>query len=168
MAMVGYAAPGASLATLIASFSGPRASLYLWSILDVIYETEQKLNSDSPAGDTAPEPVDLSQLQRDLRPSELFVEYVLDAPQSYALAVTHQTVHRYALPPKDELEREATRYRTEILQQRTDLALAEQLFNGLLGGMCALAAEPSVLSNSRFNPVRCCSSGFGSCGAITS
>jgi len=39
------------------------------------------------------------------------------------------------LPSKDELEREATRYRTEILQQRADLALAQRLFNNLLGGI---------------------------------
>ncbi len=83
-------------------------------ILDAIYETEQQLNAGSTAGETAPEPVDLGQLQGDLRPSELFVEYVLDGPQSYALAVTHRTVHRYTLPSKDELERQATRYRTEI------------------------------------------------------
>jgi CHAT domain-containing protein len=104
-------------------------------ILDAIYETEQQLNSASRFGDTAPDPVDLGRLQSDLRPSELFVEYVLDSPQSYALAVTHQTVHRYTLPSKDELEQEATRYRTEILQQRADLVLAQQLFNNLLGGI---------------------------------
>jgi CHAT domain-containing protein len=104
-------------------------------ILDSIYETEQQLNSSSTAGDSAPEPVELGQLQSDLRPSELFLEYVLDGPQSYALAVTHRTVRRYTLPSKDELEREATRYRTEILQQKTDLELAQQLFNNLLGGI---------------------------------
>ena len=93
-------------------------------ILDAIYETEQQLNTDSAAGEVAPEPVDLGQLQADLRPAELFVEYVLDSPQSYALAVTHQTVRRYTLPSKDVLEQEATQYRSELLQQRTDLALA--------------------------------------------
>lgn len=104
-------------------------------LLDAIYETEQELNNDSSAVDTAPQPVDLGQLQSDLRPTELFVEYVLDDPQSYALAVTHQTVHRYTLPSKDELEREATQYRAEILQQKEDLALAQRLFNNLLGGI---------------------------------
>jgi hypothetical protein len=90
-------------------------------ILEGIYETEQQLSTDSTSGDTAPEPVDIGQLQSDLRPSELFVEYVLDDPQSYVLAVTNRTVHRYTLLSKEELERDATRYRTEILQQKTDL-----------------------------------------------
>ena len=59
----------------------------------------------------------------------------MDNPHSYALALTHTTVHRYALPSKDELEQGASQYRSEILQQKTDLSLAQQLFNGLLGGI---------------------------------
>ncbi|HZY62820.1 CHAT domain-containing protein [Acidipila rosea] len=104
-------------------------------ILDAIYQVEQQLTPNSAEVDTAPEPVDLRQLQRDLRPSELFVEYVLDSPQSYALAVTHQTVHRYTLPSKDILGQQVMRYRSEILQQKNDQALAQQLFNALLGGI---------------------------------
>ena len=88
-----------------------------------------------PQEDKAPEPVDLRQLQRELRPSELLVEYVLDNPHSYALALTHNTVHRYTLASRDELEQAATQYRSEILKQKTDLPLAQQLFNGLLGSI---------------------------------
>jgi CHAT domain-containing protein len=104
-------------------------------ILDSIYDTELQLDTDSTAEDKAPEPVDLGQLQRELRPSELFVEYVLDNPHSYALVLTHNTVHRYTLLSRDELEQESTQYRSEILQQKTDFALAQQLFNELLGGI---------------------------------
>lgn len=39
------------------------------------------------------------------------------------------------MPSKDELEQGASNYRSEILQQKTDLSLAQQLFNGLLGGI---------------------------------
>lgn len=104
-------------------------------ILDSIYQTELQLDSDSTALNKPPEPVDLCRFQRELRPSELFVEYVLDNPHSYALALTHTTVHRYALPSKDELEQGASKYRSEILLQKTDSSLAQQLFNGLLGGI---------------------------------
>jgi CHAT domain-containing protein len=114
-------------------------------ILDAIYETEQQLSAGSTTGDTAPEPVDLRQLQGDLRPSELFVEYVLDGSQSYALAVTHRTVHRYTLPSKDELERETTRYRTEILQQKEDLSLGQKLFNNLLGEIQELKEKQTLI-----------------------
>jgi CHAT domain-containing protein len=104
-------------------------------ILDSIYETELQLDSDSTARDKAPAPVELRQLQRQLRSSELLVEYVLDNPHSYALALTYNTVHRYSLPSSDELEQATTQYRSEILKQKTDMALAQQLFNGLLGGI---------------------------------
>ena len=33
------------------------------------------------------------------------------------------------------LEQEATQYRSELMQQKTDLALGQQLFDGLLGGI---------------------------------
>jgi CHAT domain-containing protein len=102
-------------------------------ILDSIYDTELQLDSNSTAEDKPPEPVDMGQLQHELRPSELFIEYVLDNPHSYALAFTNTTVHRYTLPSMDELEQEASTYRSEILQQKTDLPLGQQLFNGLLG-----------------------------------
>ena len=114
-------------------------------LLDAIYQVEQQLTPDSAEVDTAPEPVDLWQLQRDLRPSELFVEYVLDSPHSYALAVTHQTAHRYTLPSKDILAQEVTRYRSEILQQKNDQALAQQLFNGLLGGIPELKDKQTLI-----------------------
>ena len=51
-------------------------------ILDSIYEAEQQLDPTPKAGSIAAEPVELAELQSDLRPSELFVEYVLDGPQS--------------------------------------------------------------------------------------
>ena len=114
-------------------------------ILDAIYQTEQQLNSASAAGDPPPEPIYLSQLQRDLRPSELFVEYVLDSPRSYALAVTDKAVRRYTLPSKDVLEQEATQYRSEILQQKVDLPLAQQLFDGLLRGIQELKGKQTLI-----------------------
>jgi CHAT domain-containing protein len=85
--------------------------------------------------DIPPTPVQLSELQRDLQASELFVEYVLAGPHSYALAITHNAVHRYTLPPKAELEQEATLYRSELIQQKSNLPLAQSLFDGLLGSI---------------------------------
>ena len=104
-------------------------------ILDSIYTAELQLGTDSQDIDRPPNPVPLTSLQHDLRPSELLVEYVLGEPHSYALAVTVNTVHRYTLPPKSELEQEAAQYRSEITQKKTDLSLAQQLYNGLLGGI---------------------------------
>lgn len=105
------------------------------NILAAIYTTEQQLTGGASAMDVPPTPVPLYELQHDLRPSELLIEYVLADPHSYALAITQCAVHRYTLPPKTELEQEATLYRSELIQQKTDLPLAQSLFNGLLGGM---------------------------------
>jgi CHAT domain-containing protein len=105
------------------------------NILASIYAAEQQLSAGSSTMDIPPTPVQLSELQRDLQASELFVEYVLADPHSYALAITHNAVHRYTLPPKAELEQEATLYRSELIQQKSDLPLAQSLFDGLLGSI---------------------------------
>ncbi|MFP5205379.1 MAG: CHAT domain-containing protein [Acidobacteriota bacterium] len=105
------------------------------NILAAIYTTEQQLTGGASAMDVPPTPVPLSELQHDLRPSELLIEYVLADPHSYALAITQGAVHRYTLPSKSELEQEATLYRSKLIQQKTDLALAQRLFDELLGGI---------------------------------
>jgi CHAT domain-containing protein len=102
-------------------------------ILNAIYTTEQQLGTDDRDIDTPPVPVTLSRLEQDLHPSELFVEYVLAEPHSYALAVTRTGVHCYTLPPKSELTNEASRYRAELVARKTDLLLAQKLFKSLLG-----------------------------------
>jgi CHAT domain-containing protein/AraC-like DNA-binding protein len=102
-------------------------------VLEAIYSTEQQLGTASPANETPHNPVSLGELQHTLRTSELVVEYVLDDPHSYALAVTGNAVHRYTLPSKVILEQEASQYRSEMMQQKTDPALAQRLFDGLLG-----------------------------------
>jgi CHAT domain-containing protein len=100
-------------------------------ILDEIYTAEQQLGGSVP--ESAPIPVSLTTLQRDLRPSDLFVEYVLDEPVSYALAVTSTTIHRYDLPPRAQIEQDAMQYRSEIAKRKTDIVLGERLFQELLG-----------------------------------
>ena len=109
----------------------PRGS----QILDTIYTTEQQIGEDENGLDTSADPVSLDKLQPGLRPSELFIEYVLAEPQSYALAVTRNSAHCYLLPSKDQLEEETTQYRSELTKGNTDLRLAQQLFYGLLAGI---------------------------------
>jgi CHAT domain-containing protein len=114
-------------------------------ILDAIYSTEQQISANTPAGDAAPVPVDLRELQHDLRSSELLVEYVLDDPHSYALAITNESVHRYNLPSEIALEQEAMQYRSELVRQKTDMALGQQLFDGLLSGIPELKAKRELI-----------------------
>src|SRR6266568_1618773 len=113
------------------------------SILNAIYATEQQLGDDPPPA--AEEPIAIARLQHDLRPSELFLEYVLDDPSSHVLAVTRNTVHRYKLPAKDKLEQEASRYRAEVMKQKTDLPLAQQLFDQLLSAVPEFKEKSDVI-----------------------
>ena len=60
---------------------------------------------------------------------------MLDDPNSYALAVTRNSVHRYTLPSRDLLEQEARQYRSTLKQEKTDPTLGQRLYDGLLGGI---------------------------------
>jgi len=111
-------------------------------ILEAIYSTEQQLGTEPSSIDPPPTPVALGELQHQLRGSELLVEYVLDDLNSYALAVTRNSVHRYTLPPRDQLEQEATQYRSTLKQKKTDPALGQLLYDGLLGLIKELKDKP--------------------------
>ncbi|MBS1821287.1 MAG: CHAT domain-containing protein [Acidobacteria bacterium] len=114
--------------------------------LAAIYAAEQQLPGGAASAiDTPPKPVPLAELQRAMQPSELLVEYVLADPNSYALAIARDTVHRYTLPPKSILEREAAQYRSELVEQKTDLPLAQRLFDGLLGGIPEFKEKQAVI-----------------------
>ncbi|HUZ95706.1 MAG TPA: CHAT domain-containing tetratricopeptide repeat protein [Edaphobacter sp.] len=114
-------------------------------ILNAIYTTEQQLGDDDSDIDTPPDPVALSQLEQDLHPSELFVEYVLAEPHSYALAVTREGARCYTLAPKSELTEEASQYRAELMDRKADLPLAQKLFHSLLGGIPEYRAKADVI-----------------------
>lgn len=102
-------------------------------ILEAIYSTEQQLGTGTLSNDPPPASVALGELQHELSGSELLIEYVLNDPVSYALAVTRGSVHRYTLPPRDVLEQEAAQYRSTLKQEKTDPSLAQRLYDGLLG-----------------------------------
>ena len=100
-----------------------------------IYDTEQQLDTTSLVGQTALHPVPLAALQQDLEASEAMVEYVLDAPESFALVITNTSVHRYILSSKEEIEKESKQYRLLLRDGRSDTRLAQTLFFKLLGSM---------------------------------
>ena len=115
------------------------------SILQTIYDTEQQINPNFKPDHFSTEPVDLSVLQSDLSPSEVLLEYVLDEPKSYVLAITKTTVKRYTLKAKSELEREAADYRSEVMKQKADDGLAQQLFNDLIKPVSAYRQVQSII-----------------------
>jgi CHAT domain-containing protein len=114
-------------------------------ILEAIYSTEQQFDTEPSSNDPPPTPVALGELQHELSGSELLVEYVLDDLSSYALAVTHNSVHRYTLPPKDLLEQEATEYRSTLKQEKSDPSLGQRLYDGLLGEITELKDRRNLI-----------------------
>jgi CHAT domain-containing protein len=75
----------------------------------------------------------LPTVQAELAPDELLIEYVLAAPQSYELAISHSGVTRYTLPAKDSIEADVRKYRDTLRRQQTDSHLGIQLHEQLLG-----------------------------------
>ena len=97
-----------------------------------LYDAELQLDDASPAGQTATRPIPLKTVQRDLRPTELVIEYVLDKPHSYALAITRHSVHVYELPSKTTIEEQESEYRRLLRRRQTNTILAQALFHELL------------------------------------
>jgi CHAT domain-containing protein len=110
-----------------------------------IYDAEQQLEPTSLEGQTATNPVDLDVLQQHLRPSELFIEYVLAGDRSYALAVTKNSVKDYELPAKRVLEDQAEKYRCAIRKRKEDLGTGEKLFTDLLAPIKEYADKPTLI-----------------------
>jgi CHAT domain-containing protein len=75
----------------------------------------------------------------------LLIEYVLNEPNSYALAVTRDSVHRYTLPSRELLEQESTQYRSTLKQEKTDPSLGQRLYDGLLGGIQELKDKHDLI-----------------------
>lgn len=115
------------------------------SILQTIYDTEQQINPNFKPDRFSTEPAGLNELQGDLKPSELVLEYVLDEPNSYVLAISKTAVRRYTLKAKSELEKEAADYRSELMKQKSDGGLAQQLFNDLLKPVSEYRQAQSVI-----------------------
>ncbi|MHB1935607.1 MAG: CHAT domain-containing protein [Acidobacteriaceae bacterium] len=110
-----------------------------------LYDAELQLDDASPAGQTATRPVPLKTVQRDLRPTELVIEYVLDKPHSYALAITRHSVHVYELPSKTTIEEQASEYRRLLRRRQTNTILAQALFHELLSPIPEYRNKSSIV-----------------------
>ncbi len=101
-------------------------------LAQALYVAELQLDDSSPAGQTVAHPVPLNTLQRSLRPTELVIEYVLDTPHSYAMAITRHSAHVYELPSQPMIEEQVSEYRRLLRNRQTNTVLAQSLFHELL------------------------------------
>jgi CHAT domain-containing protein len=108
---------------------------------------EQALASKQNATDQSTEetPVSLTQLQKQLRPEELLIEYVLGDPQSYALLISHSKVNRYILSAKAQIEKDARGYRDRLRKRGVDANMGRKLFTALLGFTHDLSEFKSII-----------------------
>lgn len=102
------------------------------SLTNAIYTTELSLSPNALAQETITHPVHLPDLQHSLSPKELLIEYVLAEPDSYAFAITRNTVTPYKLPSKPIIEMDSMQYRKELHSRKEDKNLAHKLFSELL------------------------------------
>jgi len=112
---------------------------------DMVYTAELAMTSDTLAQQTMMHPVNLSNLQKALGPNELLIEYVLAEPNSYAFAITRDSVSPYQLPPKATIEADAAMYRKEIRSRKEDKELAHRLFAELLEPITAYASKTDLV-----------------------
>ncbi|HYI97114.1 MAG TPA: CHAT domain-containing protein, partial [Bryobacteraceae bacterium] len=105
-------------------------------LLNAILEAEQDLSPMIAAVNrtrmrSQREPVELSTLQRSLRPDELFVEYLVSEPESFALVISRRTAIVHALPGSAALSKTAERFGNS-LRTSFDEQLARTLFRDLI------------------------------------
>ncbi len=98
-------------------------------VLAKIYDAEQKLPSYSPG--PFREPVSLREIQKQLSPDEVLLEYVLSQPASSVLAINNTSVHRYVLPSRERIDDDCKQYLRKIAKKQTDPPLAKRLYTEL-------------------------------------
>ena len=111
-----------------------------------IYDTELRLyDNNSLEGITATRPISLAQLQRELRSDELMIEYVLATPRSFAMAITHTSVHVYPLSDQASIESAVTAYRDELRTRKTDDTLGARLYDILIAPISELDGKSRLI-----------------------
>lgn len=114
-------------------------------LTDQVYRTELTLEQHSLASDAIEHPVSLKQLESLLGEKEVLVEYVLAAPHSYALAVTHTTARAYELTSRETIEDDANAYRTSVRQQHVNSVLGDSLFREIFGPITELRNHSTLI-----------------------
>ncbi len=102
-------------------------------LLSQITTVEDQLDSDPWSHAVATRPVAVVDFQRELRPNEVVIEYVLADPASFALAITAKSITPYPLKSRSEIDSEMKRYVSLLSKQQANVRLGRSLFQQLLG-----------------------------------
>lgn len=105
---------------------------------DRLLQTERTLafeeNESPDARRPANKPVYLQSIQRVLREDELLLEYVLDDPNAYCIAITRNGAEILQLRAgRAQIQKEVMDYRRQLSEKHSASELAKQLYATLLG-----------------------------------
>jgi CHAT domain-containing protein len=107
-------------------------------LLENLVEYERRLGlawtrEDVPTGRLPVQPAVLSNVENDLRPDEVLLEYVLDDPISYCISVTRGGAHVQALPiGRKEVETLSEHFVDEVRSKGAGKETSKRLFRELL------------------------------------
>jgi CHAT domain-containing protein len=106
-------------------------------LLDKLVEYERRLGlawtrEDVPNRRLPMQPAALANVENDLHPDEVLLEYVLDDPISYCISVTRRGAHVQALPiGRKEVEKLAEQFVDEVRAKGAGVATSKRLFRVL-------------------------------------
>jgi len=106
-------------------------------LLDQLVEYERRIGlswttSERLADRLPVRPATLRDVQRDLKTNEVFVEYVLDEPKSFCLAITRGGAHAYVLSGRGEIEKSVQKFRDEVGAKDSTIAVSKHLYEMLI------------------------------------
>ena len=107
-------------------------------LLDNLVEYERRLGlawtrEDAPNRQLSVQPAALANVENDLHPHEVLLEYVLDDPISYCISVTQRGAHVQALPiGRKEIEAIAQQFIDEVRAKGAAVESSKRLFQALL------------------------------------
>ncbi len=114
-------------------------------LLSQVGTVEDQLDLDPWGQAVATRPVPVEELQRELQPEEVVIEYVLANPVSFALAITANSITPYPLASRSEIAAEMKRYVSLLSKQQADIRLAGTLFQHLLGPIAEFKTHNSAI-----------------------
>jgi len=120
-------------------------------LLEYLVENERRLGlawtrDDAPNQRLPVQPAALKNVQADLKPDEVLLEYVLDDPKSFCISVTHGGAHILTLPAgRRRIEELTHQFVDEVHAKRAGVEASKQLFGLLLGSVPEVSAANRII-----------------------
>ncbi len=114
-------------------------------LANALYEAELELDDTTLAGRTAKSPMTLHAVQVHLHPDELAHRICPRGAPLVCIGDHCDSVRKYDLGPGKQIESLASRYRREIHGRAEDPALAQRLFNELLGSIPEYRTRTAII-----------------------